>query len=185
MAKRDTMKDWNVVVSVCEGRFAEACTFLKEYGAVRKTDFFNVVVMRVDDIHEVLEALEGLTARNAEELSFISRLVPVTHTFSFQTPEEFEAKAKKTVLTWVPALQGKSFHVRMHRRGFKGRLSSVNEEHLLDDCLLSALDKAGSPGRIVFENPDAIVVIETVGPRAGCSFWKGEDMDRYPFLRLD
>jgi len=185
MVKPDRMKRWNVVVSVCEGHFPEACEFLKEYGTVRKTDFYNVVVIRVDDVQEMLEALEELIVRNAEGLSFISRLVPVTHTFSFQTPEEFEAKAKETVLAWVPALKGKSFHVRMHRRGFKGRLSSMNEECLLDDFLLRSLDRAGSPGHIVFENPDAIVVVETVGPKAGCALWKREDMDRYPFLRLD
>jgi len=185
MVKPDRIKCWNVVVSVCEGHFPEACEFLKEYGTVRKTDFFNVVVMRVDDVQEMLEALGELIVRNAEGLSFISRLVPVTHTFSFQTPEGFEAKAKETVLAWVPALKGKSFHVRMHRRGFKERLSSMNEECLLDDFLLGALDRAGSPGHVVFENPDAIVVIETVGPRAGCALWKREDMDRYPFLRMD
>lgn len=30
-----------------------------------------------------------------------------------------------------------------------------------------------------------VVVIETGGPRAGCALWKREDMDRYPFLRID
>ncbi len=61
----------------------------------------------------------------------------------------------------------------------------MNEERLLDNFLLGALDRVGRPGHVVFENPDAIVVIETVGPRAGCAVWKREDMDRYPFLRLD
>jgi len=63
--------------------------------------------------------------------------------------------------------------------------TSPNEERLLDDFLPGALDRAGRPGHVVFENPNAIVVIETVGPRAGDTLWKREDMDRYPFLRLD
>jgi hypothetical protein len=57
----------------------------------------------------------------------------------------------------------------MHRRGFKGRLSSVEEERFLDNILLKALEKAGSRGRISFEKPDTFIALETVGPRAGLS----------------
>jgi len=37
------MKGWNVVVSVREGRFSEACGLLENYGAVSKTEFYNVL----------------------------------------------------------------------------------------------------------------------------------------------
>jgi hypothetical protein len=73
----------------------------------------------------------------------------------------------------------------MHRRGFKGRLSSPDEERFLDEVLLVALDEAGVPGRISFEAPDAIIAIETVGKRAGMSFWRRADLENYPFLGLD
>ena len=66
MVRPDRMKGWNVVVSVCEGHFPGAREFLEEYGTVRKTDFFSVVVMRVDDVQEMLEALEELIVRNVE-----------------------------------------------------------------------------------------------------------------------
>jgi len=42
-------------------------------------------------------------------------------------------------------LAGKSFHVRLHRRGFKGRLSTAKEERFLDEALLDALDVLGHP----------------------------------------
>jgi tRNA(Ser,Leu) C12 N-acetylase TAN1 len=176
------MKDWNVVVSVREGLFPQALKLLEEYGLVTKTDFFNVLVMKVDDVRALLEALRQ---RDPASLSCISRLIPVTHTFSFQSPEEFEAKAKETVLTWVPELAGRSFYVRMRRRGFKGRLSSAGEERFLDDILLEALEKRGSTGHIRFEGPDAVIAVETVGPKAGLSLWEHEDMERYSFLRID
>jgi tRNA(Ser,Leu) C12 N-acetylase TAN1 len=73
----------------------------------------------------------------------------------------------------------------MHRRGFKHRISSHEEECRLGAALLDALDVAGTPGSLSFENPDAIVAIETVGQRAGISLWSREDLERYPFLRLD
>lgn len=179
------MRDWNVVVSVCEGHFPQACKLLEEYGPVEKTDFFNVLVMKVDDVREMLDALRKRMVEDPESLSCVSRLVPVTHTFTFQSREEFEAKAKNTVLTWVPELGERSFHVRMRRRGFKGGLSSAEEERFLDDILLAALEKAGTIGRVSFERPDAVIGLETVGPRAGLSLWERVDMERYPFLKLD
>jgi tRNA(Ser,Leu) C12 N-acetylase TAN1 len=47
------------------------------------------------------------------------------------------------------------------------------------------LAAAGTPGSISFDDPDAIVAIESVGQRAGVSLWTREDLRRYPFLRLD
>jgi hypothetical protein len=70
----------------------------------------------------------------------------------------------------------------MHRRGFKGVLSTPKEERFLDDVLLDALEAAGKPGRIGFEEPDAIVQIETVDGRAGLSLWSAAELRRYPFL---
>jgi tRNA(Ser,Leu) C12 N-acetylase TAN1 len=75
--------------------------------------------------------------------------------------------------------------VRLHRRGFKGRLSTPEEERFLDDALLEALQAAGTPCSLSFDDPDAIIQIETVGNRAGLSLWTREDLARYPFLRVD
>ena len=79
-------------------------------------------------------------------------------------------------------LKGKSFHVRLHRRGFKGTLSTPKEERFLDEALLDALEAEGAPGHIAFTDPDAILQIETIDGRAGLSLWQREDLQRYPFL---
>ena len=50
---------------------------------------------------------------------------------------------------------------------------------------LVKVERAGTPGRISFEDPDAIIAIETIGQRAGMSFWRRADLQRYPFLRVD
>ena len=129
------MKDWNVVASVHEGAFVQACALLEEFGPVRRTDFFNVLVIRADDIHRMMEELRSRMSQDPDILSFIGRVVPVTQAFSFQSPDEFRRKAEDAVLKWAPELARKSFHVRMHRRGFKGRLSSEQEEKFLDNIL--------------------------------------------------
>lgn len=179
------MRDWNVVVSIHERGMRQAFAVLREFGPVKKAPFFNILTMNVRNSEQMMEALRNRTLEDPLSLSFLSRLIPLTHTFSFQSPEDFEQKSKEVILSWVPALAGKAFHVRMHRRGFKGRLSSLDEEHLLDNTLLEALKEAAAPGRITFDNPDVIIAVETVAQRAGLSFWTRELLQRYPFVRLD
>lgn len=179
------MDDWNVVVTTRDGGFRQAIRFLRELGPVDRTGMFNVLVMRVNDIPMFLEELRSRWVESATASADISRVSPVSHTFAFTTADEFETKAREAILTFVPALRGKTFHVRFHRRGHKGILSTPNEERFLDEALLEALQRTGAPGRITFDNPDAAVVVEAVGDHAGLAVWEREDLQRYPFLHLD
>lgn len=179
------MHDWNVVVTVYEQKYKLARQLLKEFGEVERTDFFNVYAVKADNITQMLETLKERMATDERIRSSLARVVPVTRTFTFQTPEEFEAKAKEAVLPWAPKLAGKSFHVRMHRRGFKGRLSSQQEERFLDRFLLENMEQTGTPGHINFDDPDAILAVETISQRAGLSLWTRDDLKQYPFLHLN
>lgn len=179
------MQEWNVVINLNERARRQDYKKLAAFGPIRKTGFFNVLLMKVDHLPEMLETVRRRTLEEPQSLSFLSRIIPAACTFLFQSPEEFEAKATEAVLQWAPALAGKGFHVRMRRRGFKGKLSSLDEEHFLDSILLEAIEKAGEPGHITFDDPDAIVAVETIGPWAGLSFWGREDLRRYPFIRLN
>ncbi len=179
------MRDWNVVVTVHEGSYRRIADLLASFGRVARSDYFNVLVLRVEDMEGFLAAMQERVTEEPSILGELSRLVPVSVAFSFQSPAEFEAEAKEAAARWLPKLEHKSFHVRMHRRGFKGRLSSQEEERFLDFYLLQRLEEAGQPGRISFDDPDFIIALETVGQRAGLSFWPREVMARYPFLKLD
>jgi tRNA(Ser,Leu) C12 N-acetylase TAN1 len=179
------MKEWNVVVTVHERGFSQARRLLEQFGDLEKTGFFNILVMRSGDPGGLLESLEELTRRDPAAMAPLARVMPVTRAFTFQSPQEFEDKARQAVHGWVPLLAGKAFHVRMHRRGFKGKLSSMDEERFLDDYLLEALEQSGIPGRITFDDPDAGIALETLGPQAGLSFWTREELRRHPLLRLD
>ncbi len=179
------MQDWNVVVTVREEGYNRARRLLGGFGQVDRTDFFNILVMRVADSRLLLEELREAAEREPESTACLARVLPVDQTFTFQTPHEFDEKARLAVCAWLPTLAGKSFHLRMHRRGFKGKLSSIDEERFLDTYLLDALATAGPPGRIAFTDPDAIITLETIGPRAGLSLWTREELARYPLLHLD
>lgn len=177
--------DWNVIVSVHEHCYQAARRLLQRFGTVERTDYYNVLALKVDDVRGFLEALRQTAEAEPAAVSCLARVVPVTRTFSFQTPDEFETRAKEAAAEFAAELAGRKFYVRMHRRGFRAALSSQQEEQFLDRFLLEFLQQRGSPGRIAFSDPDAVVAVETVGSWAGLSLWKREELQRYPFLRFD
>lgn len=179
------MQDWNVVVTVYEEGFADALKALREFGPVEPTGFHNVLVMKVEDPLALLNALERSIEADAYLGNTLSRAAPCQRTFDFTSPEDFEEQARRIALEWAPQLAGRAFHVRFHRRGFKHQLSSQSEERFLDEALLQALEQAGQPGKIAFEDPDAILAVETVGGRAGLSLWTRDQLKQSTLLRLD
>lgn len=179
------MRDWNVVATVRERHFAEALHLLREFGPAEKTHYYDVLVARVPDPRGFLEQLHQDQPQPSRPADVLSRVAPCSVTFNFQSPQEFESRAAVAVREFLPALAGARFHVRMHRRGFKNRLRSPSEEQLLDHTLLSALEAMGAPGAITFDDPDAIVDLETVDTRAGLGVWTRDDLQRFPLLHLD
>jgi hypothetical protein len=174
--------DWNVVVTLPEATFREARKFLRRWGEVHRTGHFHVLAMRVGDPEAFLAEIGKAVEAKPGILNILSHVTPAQQTIDFAGAEEFEAKARDIAILWAPKLAGKGFHVRLHRRGFKGTLSTPKEERFLDEVLLDALQVAGAPGHIAFTDPDAILQIETIGGRAGFSLWRREDLKRYPFL---
>lgn len=181
-----TMKDWNVVVTVYDERgYREAKSILARFGKVASTDFYNVLALKVADVQLFTEAIDALVQESPGVMNDISRIVPSHVTFNFQTPSEFEEKAQAVAAEWTDQLRGCAFYVRLHRRGFKGRISTPEEERFLDEVLLAKLESLGRPGRISFEDPDKIIDIETIGNRAGLSIWSRDELKRYSFLHID
>lgn len=178
------MPDWTVVASTHPEAFERGRQLLEQFGRVDRTDYFNVLVLVPDDPDGFLQRFAAMAANVPGVLEILSRVMPAARCFDFQSPEEFEEKARAIVLEWLPRLAGRRFHVRMHRRGFKGRISSQAEERFLDEALLAALDEAGAPGHIDFADPDAVIDVETVGGRAALAIWTREELKKYPFLRV-
>jgi len=179
------MRDWNVVISVKNRGFRPVLEIMEELGTIEKTDFFNILVMKVADTHRFMETVREWITDDPHLLNLTGRIIPVTETFNFQSPEEFREKVYGAAENFAGTLAGKRFHVRIHRRGFKGKISSQKEEIFLDEMLIEKTRQQGREAEISFEDPDAIVDVETVGGRGGTSLWTREDMKRYPFLHLD
>jgi len=180
------MNDWNVVITAQQEGYPDARQILGALGTIHATDYFNVLVMRVDDPRQLLESLREWTDEEPGILNFISHVIPITYGFNFSSPDEFEKRAKATVEPWIDQLKARRFHVRMHRRGFKERISSQQEEQFLDHYIQERLKDEGSAASIDFDDPDIIIDVETVGQRAGMSLWTRSDLERYgAFLGVD
>ena len=177
------MRDWNVLATAREGGFARARRLLAGLGQVAETRFYNVLLARVSDPRALLPRLSELAAADPGSVACLARVAPVDRTFAFQTAEEFLARAREAVLELLPALGGRSFHVRVHRRGFKGTLHSQEAERLLAGAVLEGLEAAGRPGRVAFEDADAVVAVEIVGSQAAVALWTREDLARWPLLK--
>ncbi len=52
------MLDWNIVISVFEPNFRRACDLLGSLRPLRKTDYFYVLVMKLDDTKSFLRTLK-------------------------------------------------------------------------------------------------------------------------------
>ena len=176
---------WNVVVTAHPGGYADARRILKRHGKTSATQYFNVLVLSVPSVEAFLDTLSEETREDMSLFNAASRVIPGRQIFDFESAEDFEKKACRAVDEMLPRLEGGSFYVRMHRRGFKGQLSSSTEERFLDEYILRRLEDAQRPGRVTFDDPDAIITVETVGPRAALACWSREERERYPFLNLD
>ncbi|MFN3744897.1 MAG: hypothetical protein ACK4TL_09340 [Hyphomicrobiaceae bacterium] len=180
--------DWNVVVTAYDWQgLRRARRLLSRYGEVARTEFHNVLVLRVADIAAFLEEISAAAEHDASLYDDISRIMPAQTTFGFKTADEFQEKARAVARLWAERIAGGTFHVRLHRRRGEShvKLSTQIEERFVDDCILDRLRELGQPGHLDFRDPDYVGDIETVGERAGMSLWSRNDRKRCPFLRID
>jgi len=179
------VNDWNVVISIYQDGFRQALRALKELGPVERSPYHNVLLMKVEDPIALLSAIEQKTEESTALYDAISRVATAMRTVEFHSAEEFEEKLKPILLEWSPRLTGKSLHVRLHRRGGRHDLRTPDSERLFDDVLLDATAASGTPCRISYTDPDAVIAIDTVDDRAGVALWAREDLAHHRLLRPD
>jgi len=102
------MRDWNVVATIHDGGFRRACRLLSLESELSRTEFYNVVVMKVPDVDAFLLWLEKLWSESHSFADVIAHVRPVRETFHFQSPEEFEAKARELALGLAKGSQARA-----------------------------------------------------------------------------
>jgi len=180
--RRHVVETWNTIITARGDRWPDARQALRALGRVQRTGFYNVLAMEVDAPEGFLGRLEQLSADNPALIGSVASVFTAARCFDFSSRAEFESKAREGALAWVPQLAGKSFHVRIHRRGRQPMFASPQEERALAEALLVAIRDTGNPAHIRFDDPDAIVLIETLRGRAGMALFTRDDYRRHPLL---
>jgi tRNA(Ser,Leu) C12 N-acetylase TAN1 len=173
---------WNVLATSLEGRRDALLIALRRIGRFRPGGYRNVVVGLVDEptrfLAEVRDALTG----DALLPTALARVVPIERTLRFDPLDAIDTLAAAAE-PFLDRLTG-TFFVRLERRGLKGRLHSPTLERELGDRVWTALQSRGRTPKVNFKDPDAVLVVETLGDQAGLSVVDRALRQTYPFVKI-
>jgi tRNA(Ser,Leu) C12 N-acetylase TAN1 len=174
---------WNVLCTSHEGRRDALLVALRRLGRFRPGGYRNVVVGEVEAPLAFLDVLRDGLARDLLLPTALAKAVPIETTLRFEpaAPVPALAAAAEPLL---PRLAAGSFFVRLERRGLKGRLHTPTIERELGDHVWRALEARGAVPRVDFRDPDAVLVVETLGDQAGLAVLSRDLRQAYPFVRI-
>jgi len=169
----DVVSTWNVLATSIEGRRDALLIALRRLGRFRPGGYRNVITGTVEEVPAFLDAVR----------TALARLIPVELTLRFDPPGLTEP-VLAAVAPLLDRLAGKSFFVRLERRGLKGRVHSPTVEREIGDGIWKALAAGGYSPRVDFADPDVVLVIETLGDQAGLALADRALRTTYPFVRI-
>jgi len=120
---------------------------------------------------------------NPGRMRSLSQVVPLERTFHFNLPD-FMDRLKETISPYAERIKDKKFYVRVKRRGHKGEISSQEVEKESAGFILETLEKAGKQAHVKFDDPDAIIVVETIADWAGLAFITRQMKEKYPLVKI-
>ncbi len=177
------MKEWNVLAASYRGQEKKSLRFLSHFGDFKRSGFKDVLLGHLEDINLFLDKLESTRQDDPGRASFLSQIVPLDRTFSFNL-SDFMDKLKETILPYVEKVENRKFYVRVKRRGHKGEMSSQEIEKEISGSIMEKLEEAGRSTQVSFSGPDVIIVVETIANWAGVTSITREMKEKYPLLKV-
>jgi tRNA(Ser,Leu) C12 N-acetylase TAN1 len=175
---------WNVLVTAREGTPRQLRGALSRLVRLARSGFRNVFLAHVDDPDAFLAAVAELRAARPMLDGWLGKIVPVERTFPVE-PAAFQARLEAEATHFLDRLAGRSFHVRIERRGHKGHIDTHACEQALGAHLWEALERRGAHPVIDFEDPDVVLAVELVGDTAGMALVTRERRTRFPFVKVE
>jgi tRNA(Ser,Leu) C12 N-acetylase TAN1 len=175
---------FNVIVTTGrQGRYRQLLEELAPLGEFRPTEFFGVIVGKVEDLPTFLETLRDRRKMSLIAFQDIGRVIPLEQVAVFRL-ETFLEVAREAIRPFLGQLAGRRFYVRLERRGHKGQIISPEAERALDAFIKEELAKGGETAAVDFDHPEMIVAVETLGDRLGVGLLTGELLERYELVRI-
>jgi tRNA(Ser,Leu) C12 N-acetylase TAN1 len=177
------LENWNVLATAKDMEQRRLAGLLQRFGKFRRTRFLGVLVGRVKEPEAFFEELRRREEEEPGFLDPLSKLVPIDRTFGF-TVETFAERLKEAVLPYAELIGNGSFYLRVERRGHAGEIHSQHVEQELDGTLRERLVARGQTPSVDFNDPDVILVAETLDDECGVGAIPRSMRTRFPFVRV-
>lgn len=173
------MKKWNLILTSYRSERDFLLDSLEEYpGNFKATNYRDVIIGYTDERESLLDEIKE------NYIPSLSRLLPIGTNFQF-TKENFREKAKESIKPYIKEIKdGETFAVRCERRGFKEEFSSQKIEKDIGSYVWKQLEAAGKTPEVDLEDPDKLIVIETLGPQGGVAILPRKIREHYEFIRI-
>src|SRR5262245_2355413 len=112
---------------------------LRRLGVFRGAGYRNVAMGRVDDVPAFLAAWSDAMASDTILGAAVGRVLPITQTFLIDETDPMSSLLA-VVEPLVPEIDGRSFYVRVERRGLRGVLDSSEAERTLGAALWRGIE---------------------------------------------
>jgi tRNA(Ser,Leu) C12 N-acetylase TAN1 len=175
---------WNLLVTSQEGQREALRRALRPLARFRRGGFPNVLVATVEDPAGFLDGLGEVCAASEIVRASVGKVIPVDRTLRFAAPETFRDEVLAVLGTLVDRLEGRTFFVRIFRRGFRGQIDSTRLEGEVGAHLVGLLEARGGRPKVRFDDADVAVVIETLHDEVGIAFLDRARRVTYPFIRV-
>ena len=173
--------DWNLVVTAHGGRRHDLIHALRPIVRLKRAGYSEVLTGRTDDVEACLAAIAA-RADATFRAEVLARVVPVARTFALA--DDIDAQLVAETASFVDALRGHTFHVRVERRGHRALVRSDDLERKIGTALVTALTARGESPRVTFDDPDLIVAVELIGAAGGIGLVARDLRTRFAFVRL-
>jgi tRNA(Ser,Leu) C12 N-acetylase TAN1 len=175
--------DWNLIVTAQEGMAQDLRRALRPVVALRGSGFRNVFAARVDDPDAALVAAGALLERQPFVALWLARMLPIARTFTVDLAR-LDAQLTDEVAPLLDRLAGRTFFVRVERRGHRGAVHAHATEQTLGTSIFTALERRGDEPRVRFTDPDVVVAVELLGDVGGLALVTRDQRRRFPFVRV-
>ena len=175
---------WNLLVTSLEGQRESLLYGLRKLARFRRGGFPNVLVAKVDDPRAFLDELHEAHDRMPMIRAGIGKAIPIERMVRFAGPDTFVDDVAAALPELLDRITGRTFFVRVFRRGFRGTLDSTAAEGEIGARVVALLEARGERPRVSFRDADVVVSIETVRDEAGIALLDRDLRAAHPFVRV-
>jgi len=181
--QEDTGARWNVLVTAQEGAARDLKRLVKDYGVFRWSDFRNVLLGWVSDTGVFFATLAEILEKKPFAHNWLGKAVPIDVTLPVCV-DSFAQDVENQLSGLLEQLNGKSFYVRVERRGHKGQLHTHELEQELGDYLWDQLQGRDHHPTVSFKDPDVVIIVEIAGQTAGIGVIPRQLREEFSFIKL-